>query len=106
VDSRVFNLAPLDSLKSVLSTYINGIAMVMFILAGAVLWPHAILMFGGTILVGYWGVYSVRKVGSKLVRWFVVAVGVGRTLFLSKQNQKMLGNFRGDKGTRSNNIYD
>jgi uncharacterized protein len=81
VDSRVFSLAPLDFLKSVLSTCINGIAMITFMLSGAVLWPHAILMSERTILVGYWGIYSVCKVDSKLVRWFVVAVGVGMTLY-------------------------
>jgi uncharacterized protein len=74
VDSRVFNVAPLDFLKSVLSTCINGVAMVTFILAGAVLCPHAVLMSVENILVGYWGVYSVRKMDPKLVRCFVADV--------------------------------
>jgi uncharacterized protein len=47
----------MNALKSVLSTCINGIAMVTFIMSGVVLWPHAILMSVGTILGGYWGVY-------------------------------------------------
>jgi uncharacterized protein len=71
----------MNALKSVLSTCINGIAMVTFILSGAVLWPHAILMSVGTVLGGYWGVYYVRKVDPTLVRWFVIAVGVGMTLY-------------------------
>jgi uncharacterized protein len=71
----------MNALKSVLSTCINGIAMVTFIVSGAVLWPHAILMSVGTILGGYWGVYYVRKVDPKLTRWFVIAVGVGMTLY-------------------------
>jgi uncharacterized protein len=75
----------MNALKSVLSTCINGIAMVTFILSGAVLWPHAILMSVGTILGGYWGVYYVRKVDPKLVRWFVIVVGVG---------MRLLGKFR------------
>jgi uncharacterized protein len=71
----------MNALKSILSTCINGIAMVTFILSGAVLWPYAILMSVGTILGGYWGVYYVRKVDPKLVRYFVIAVGLGMTLY-------------------------
>jgi uncharacterized protein len=71
----------MNALKSVLSTCINGIAMVTFILSGAVLWPHALLMSVGTILGGYWGVYYIRKVNPKLVRCFVIAVGFGMTLY-------------------------
>jgi uncharacterized protein len=68
--------------------------MVALILAGAMLWPHAILMSAGIILIGYWGVDSVCKVDPKLVRWFVVAVGVGMTLyFFVKAKLKAGGKF-------------
>jgi uncharacterized protein len=77
----------MNALKSVLSTCINGIAMVTFILSGAVLWPHAILMSVGTILGGYWGVYYVHKVDPKLVRWFIIAVGIGMTLYFFVKTQ-------------------
>ena len=71
----------MNRLKTLLSTCINGIAMVIFIASGTVLWTHAILMSMGTILGGYWGVYYVRKVDPTLVRWFVIAVGLGMTLY-------------------------
>ncbi len=71
----------MNGLKTLLSTCINGIAMVIFIASGTVLWPHAIMMSVGTILGGYWGVYYIRKVDPKLVRWFVIAVGLGMTLY-------------------------
>lgn len=71
----------MNGLKTLLSTCINGIAMVIFIASGTVLWTHAILMSMGTILGGYWGVYYIRKVDPKLVRWFVIAVGLGMTLY-------------------------
>ncbi len=71
----------MNALKTVLSTCINGIAMVTFIVSGAVVWPYAILMSAGTLLGGYWGVYYVRKVDPKLVRWFVIAVGLGMTAY-------------------------
>jgi uncharacterized protein len=71
----------MNALKTLLSTCINGIAMVTFIVSGAVLWPHAILMSVGTILGGYWGVYYIRRVDPKLVRLFVIAVGLSMTLY-------------------------
>jgi uncharacterized protein len=71
----------MNGLKTLLSTCINGIAMVIFIASGTVLWTHAILMSMGTILGGYWGVYYIRKVDPKLVRGFVIAVGLGMTLY-------------------------
>lgn len=78
----------MNALKTVLSTCINGIAMVMFIVSGAVMWPYAILMSTGTLLGGYWGVYYVRKVDPKLVRWFVIAVGLGMTLYFFVKTQQ------------------
>ncbi len=77
----------MNALKTVLSTCINGIAMVTFIVSGAVIWPYAILMSVGTLLGGYWGVYYVRKVDPKLVRWFVIAVGLGMTLYFFVKTQ-------------------
>ena len=77
----------MNALKTVLSTCINGIAMVTFIVSGAVLWPYAILMSAGTLLGGYWGVYYVRKVDPKLVRWFVIAVGLGMTIYFFVKTQ-------------------
>lgn len=77
----------MNALKTVLSTCINGIAMVTFIVSGAVLWPYTILMSAGTLLGGYWGVYYVRKVDPKLVRWFVIAVGLWMTLYFFVKTQ-------------------
>jgi uncharacterized protein len=71
----------MNGLKTLLSICINGIAMVTFIASGTVLWTHAILMSMGTILGGYWGAYYIRKVNPTLVRWFVIAVGLGITLY-------------------------
>jgi uncharacterized protein len=77
----------MNALKMVLSTCINGIAMVTFIVSGAVVWPSAILMSAGTLLGGYWGVYYVRKIDPKLVRWFVIAVGLGMTAYFFLRTQ-------------------
>jgi uncharacterized protein len=71
----------MNALKTVLSTCINGIAMVTFVISGAVFWPQAALMSAGTLLGGYWGVYSVKKLDPKLVRRFVILVGFSMSLY-------------------------
>lgn len=71
----------MNALKTLLSTCINGIAMLTFMVSGAVFWPHAIVMCAGTLLGGYWGVYYVRKVDPKWVRRFVILVGLGMTIY-------------------------
>jgi uncharacterized protein len=71
----------MNALKTLLSTCINGIAMLTFVVSGAVFWPHAIVMCAGTLLGGYWGVYYVRKVDPIWVRRFVILVGLGMTVY-------------------------
>jgi uncharacterized protein len=75
------NINAMNALKTVLSTCINGIAMVTFIVSGAVFWPQAILMSLGTLLGGYFGVYYVKKMNPKLVRQFVILVGIGMSVY-------------------------
>ncbi|WP_404785636.1 sulfite exporter TauE/SafE family protein [Altericista sp. CCNU0014] len=71
----------MNALKTILSACINGIAMATFIVSGAVLWPHAIVMSIGTLVGGYWGVYYVRKADPKWVRRFVISIGLGMTVY-------------------------
>ncbi len=75
------NIHVMNGLKTVLTTCINGIAMVAFIIARAVFWPQAILMIVGAIIGGYGGAYYARKIDPRLVRGFVIAVGVAMTIY-------------------------
>ena len=75
------NIHIMNGLKTVLTTCINGIAMVAFILAGAVFWPQALLMIVGAILGGFGGAYYARQIDPKLVRGFVIIVGVAMTIY-------------------------
>jgi uncharacterized protein len=77
----------MNALKTLLSTCINGIAMLTFVVSGAVFWPHAIVMGMGTLLGGYWGVYYVRKVDPRWVRRFVILVGLGMTVYFFVKTQ-------------------
>lgn len=69
------NIHAMNALKVTLTSAINGIAVVAFIIAGEVFWPQALLMVVGAIIGGYFGATLARKVEQRYVRWFVMIVG-------------------------------
>ncbi len=71
----------MNGLKTVLASCINGVAVIIFILARAVFWPETILMIVGAIIGGYGGAYYARKIDPKLVRGFVIVVGLAMTVY-------------------------
>jgi uncharacterized protein len=75
----------MNGVKTLLTTCINGSAMVTFIIRGAVFWPEAILMIVGTVIGGYGGAYYARKIDQKWVRLFVMIVGFALTIYFFVQ---------------------
>jgi uncharacterized membrane protein YfcA len=71
----------MNALKSVMGFVINGVAVVTFILAGAVYWKHGIIMIAGAIVGGYVGAHYAQKMPQSWIRLFVVLVGTGMTVY-------------------------
>jgi uncharacterized protein len=71
----------MNALKTLLASFVNGVAVITFIVAGAIYWPEAIVMLVGAIAGGYGGAYYARKLDPKLVRRFTIAVGCFLTLY-------------------------
>lgn len=71
----------MNALKSVLGFVINGVAVVTFIVAGAVYWKHGIVMIIGGIVGGYVGAHYALKMPQKWIRMFVVLVGASMTVY-------------------------
>jgi uncharacterized membrane protein YfcA len=71
----------MNALKAVLGTLVNGVAVVAFIIAGAVSWPPAVVMIVGGILGGYAGAAVARRVEPKVVRRLVLAVAWTMTAY-------------------------
>src|SRR5579864_2863949 len=71
----------MNALKSVLGFVINGVAVVTFIVAGAVYWKHGIVMILGGIVGGYLGAHYALKMPQVWIRVFVVLVGTGMTIY-------------------------
>lgn len=70
----------MNALKVVLASVINGVAVVAFIIARAVLWPQAIVMIIAAIIGGYGGAYVARRLDPHIVRGFVIVVGFAMTI--------------------------
>jgi uncharacterized membrane protein YfcA len=75
------NIHEMNALKTVLQTSINGVAVITFIIAGAVLWLQALVMVAGAIMGGYGGAYFARKLDPRVVRAFVILVGTSMTIY-------------------------
>ncbi|MBV5264466.1 sulfite exporter TauE/SafE family protein [Pinisolibacter aquiterrae] len=64
-----------NGLKIVLGMTMTGASVAVFVLAGAVIWPIALLMVAGTILGGWLGAGLALRVDRRWLRGFVLAWG-------------------------------
>lgn len=75
------NIHEMNAVKNTLAASINGVAVITFVLAGAVVWQEVLIMIVGTLAGGYGGVYYARKLDSRIVRGFVILVGCVMTIY-------------------------
>ena len=71
----------MNALKIVLTTLINGVAVVTFIAARAVYWPQAVVVLAGAILGGYFAAHYSQRLPGAWIRGFVLAVGATMTVY-------------------------
>jgi len=71
----------MNALKSVMGFVINGVAVVAFIVARAVYWRQGAVMIVGAIAGGYFGAHYAQKLPALWIRWFVILVGTGMTVY-------------------------
>jgi len=71
----------MNALKTVLTTVINGVAVVIFSEAGAVVWTPGVIMAVGAIAGGYGGAAVARRVDPRTVRRVVLAIAWTITLY-------------------------
>jgi len=75
----------MNALKTVMGSVINGIAAVTFIFSRAVFWKQAAVMIAGGIVGGYFGARIAQRMPQKVVRWFVVLIGAGMTIYFFRK---------------------
>ena len=77
----VRSIHTINGLKTLLATITNGMALLIFIFAKAIIWPQAALMIVGATIGGYGGAWYAQKLPARYVRWFAVTVGVTMTVY-------------------------
>ena len=77
------DLHEMNGVKNVLAAAINGIAVVWFIVSGAVLWNDALVMAVGAGLGGWTAAHLAQRVGRKVVRRVVIAIGLAMAASLA-----------------------
>jgi uncharacterized membrane protein YfcA len=75
------NIHEMNGLKTVLQSCINGVAVITFIIAGAVFWTQAIVMILGAVVGGFSGASLARRLDQRLIRGFVILVGITLTIY-------------------------
>jgi uncharacterized membrane protein YfcA len=75
------NIHTMNAFKTVLASVANGVAVVTFIVAGAVVWPQAVLMLVGAAIGGYAGAYYAQKLDPAVVRRLVIVIGIAMTAY-------------------------
>ena len=71
----------MNALKVLLGAVINGVALVTFIVKGAIVWPQAVVMTVGATLGGYASAHYAQKLPPSWIRAFVLLVGMGMTVY-------------------------
>ncbi|WP_119157218.1 sulfite exporter TauE/SafE family protein [Caldimonas tepidiphila] len=71
----------INAIKNLLSAVIYSVTVVTFIVAGAVSWPHTLVMIVTATLGGYAGASMARRVPALWLRRAVIATGVLLTLY-------------------------
>lgn len=71
----------MNGIKSIMGVLLNAVAIVLFILAGIVDWPLALLMVAGSLAGGFLGAHYGRRVPAAAMRAFIIVVGAGLSLY-------------------------
>lgn len=71
----------LNALKNCLSILIAAVAIAVFSTAGAVSWLHALIMVPAVAVGGYAGVRAAKLAPQAVLRWLVVAAGLGLSIY-------------------------
>jgi uncharacterized protein len=64
-----------NALKNLMAAAINGVAVLVFVADGTVVWPAALVMLAGAAAGGLFGARVARRLPARLFRWLVIGVG-------------------------------
>jgi uncharacterized membrane protein YfcA len=71
----------MGAIRTLLAASINAAAVVTFIVAKAVLWPHCAVMIAGSLAGGWFGAHYAQKADPRKVRVVVICIGVAMSAY-------------------------
>ena len=71
----------MNVLRIVLAAVINGVAVLTFIVSGAVFWGQCLVMMAGALSGGWFWAQYAQKADPRKVRWFIIALGLGLSAY-------------------------
>lgn len=74
------NVHQANAIKVVVATGITTLSALVFVIAGAIVWPQAIALGLGTLIGGYFGATFAKKLPQSLIRGFIIVYGLAVSL--------------------------
>ncbi len=71
----------MGAIRTLLAAVINAAAVLMFVVAGAVLWLQCVVMIAGATTGGWFGAHYAQRADPAKVRRVVIAIGLGMTAY-------------------------
>jgi hypothetical protein len=71
----------MGAIRTLLAAAINAAAVITFIVAGAVLWPHCVVMIAGSLAGGWFGAHYAQKADPRKIRAFVIGLGFAMSAY-------------------------
>jgi uncharacterized protein len=71
----------MGAIRTLLAVAINAAAVVTFVVAGAVLWAHCVVMIAGSLAGGWFGARYAQKADPVKVRAAVIVVGIAMSAY-------------------------
>ena len=70
-----------NALKNLLAAAINGVAVLVFVASGVVVWPAALTMLVGAVAGGVLGARLAQRIPAQALRMVVITIGSLLTLW-------------------------
>ena len=71
----------MGAIRTLLAAVINAAAVLLFVVAGAVLWSQCVVMIAGAITGGWFGAHFAQKADPAKMRWLVIGIGLAMTAY-------------------------
>jgi uncharacterized membrane protein YfcA len=71
----------MGAIRTLLAVAINAAAVVTFIVAGAVVWPHCVVMIVGSLAGGWFGAHYAQRANPARVRVIVIGMGLAMSAY-------------------------